>query len=240
MIPPSSDFNAYEPAPQLEPMSWWEAWLSAITRPSEATFQRIGYGPNASFWRAAIWLFIASIIGFVISSLLGFLFGAPQFQQLEQATGVDMGSIAGMLGLLVCAAPFGAALGVGIAALWTGLIQWIAKLMGGTGDFNALFNAFAAYSAPMGIISSLFAAIPIPVVSGCIGALIGIYNLVLSVISVQAINRFGYGKAIAAVLIPFAALFSCCCILWFALVSVLGMSLGGLEGLEQLLITPVP
>jgi hypothetical protein len=221
MIPPSSDLNAYEPAPAAAPVSWSDAWISAIIRPSEATYRRIGYASNASFWRAAIWLFVASIIGFVISALAGLAFGAPQFQQLEEATGVDLGSIVGVLGLLVCAAPFGAALGVGLAALWTALIQWIAKLMGGEGDFNALFNAVAAYSAPMGIISALFSAIPIPYISACIGALIGIYNLVLSVIAVQAINRFGYGKAIATVLIPAALLLTCCCLFYFLLAATL-------------------
>jgi hypothetical protein len=157
---------------------------------------------------------------------------------LEEAVGVDFGSLLGMLGLMVCAAPFGAASGVGFAALWTALLQWIARLFGGTGDFNALFNAFAAYSAPMSIISSIFGAIPIPAVSGCIAAIIGIYNLVLSVIAVQAINRFGYGKAAATVLIPFALLLTCCCIFYFAIFASIFGALGGLEGLEGLM-TPV-
>jgi hypothetical protein len=138
---------------------------------------------------------------------------------------------------MACFVPFSAVIAVIASAIGAGLYQLIARLLGGEGDFNALYNAMAAYSAPMGLVSSLISAIPF--VGGCLSALVGIYNLVLTVIAIQAINRFGIGKAIVTVLIPLIVVGACCCLAVLAMGSTLAPLLGDPEFLEQFM-TPVP
>lgn len=237
MIPPGDEFNAYNP-PAQAPISWTEAWTKALISPSEETFRRIGYSPNASFGRAALWIFFATLIGMIISVPLTLALNPAQLAPLQEMLGGENSALAGALGLMACFVPMTALFAVIGSVIGTGLYQLIARLLGGEGDFNALYNATAAFSAPMGIVASIISAIPI--VGACISFLLSLYSIVLSVIAIQAINRFGYGKAIITVLIPLFVVGLCCCLAVFAFSAALAPILGVDPSQWQQLLTPVP
>jgi len=94
------------------------------------------------------------------------------------------------------------------------IIQWIAKLFGGTGTYEKLLYAFAAITLPFTIISSILALFSvIPYVGICTGVIsigLSIYVLVLQVMAVKGVNRFDWGPALGSVLIPGCTIFILC------------------------------
>ena len=134
-------------------------------------------------------------------------------QYLPQSAG-DGGTAVGALIGGLCASPFAGLLSVVFFALGVAIIQWIAKLFGGTGTYEKLLYAFAAITVPFTIVSSLFALLSaIPYVGICTGIIsfgLGIYALVLQVMAVKAVNRFGWGQAAGSVFIPGCVVFIVC------------------------------
>jgi hypothetical protein len=221
MMQPQNDPFFVEPP--YEPLSWWDSWLKALTRPSVNTFERIANDPQASTIRAATWIFFSSLVGLFISVPLTLAFNAELVNQLQQATGQMGSALAAALGLMLCVVPFSAALTTLSMMISTGLIQLAARFLGGRGTYEGTFNALAAITAPITPVASLFGAIP--VVGGCLTLPIGLYALVLNVIAVKASNRFGWGAAIGALLLPGLVIGGLCCCAAFALGTLMGMAL---------------
>jgi hypothetical protein len=209
--------------PPYEPLSWWDSWLKALTKPSVDTFERIANDPQASTIRAATWIFFASLVGLFISVPLTLVFNPALVTQLQQAAGEASSALVGALGLMLCIVPFSAAISAAGMAISTALIQLAARLLGGKGTFEGTFNALAAIAAPVTPITSLLGAIP--VVGGCLALPVGLYVIVLNVIAVKASNRFGWGSAILAILLPGLVIGGLCCCAAFAIGSVVGMTL---------------
>ena len=80
-----------------------------------------------------------------------------------------------------------------------GIYHLIAKLLGGTGEYGRLAYLSAAFSAPLGIVTTLLSLIPL---AGCVTPLIGIYTLVLSYFAVKVEHQLSSGRAIMVILIP--------------------------------------
>jgi len=237
---PSSSYNDFDAPPELEPLSWTQAWTKALFSPSNETFARIAYDPSASVWRAASWIFVATLIGMLIGTPLSLVFNPDQLAPMQEAmdqmgAGADM--IYAILALMLCLVPLAAVFSVISTMISTGLYQLIAGFLGGRGNFTAMYTAFAAFGAPISIASSIFSSIPF--VNLCVGLPLALYALVLTVIAVDAVNRFGLGKAVLTVLLPTLVVFSCCCLLFFALGATIFPMLGDPAVIEQLL-TPVP
>ena len=234
MLPQNDPFfieNAYEP------LSWWQSWTSALFKPSVATYERIANDQQASTIRAAMWIFFASLVGLFISIPLSLAFNPSLITQLQQATGEIGSALTAALGLMLCVVPFSAAISTFGMIISTALIQLTARLLGGKGTFEGAFNALAAITAPITPITSLLGAIP--VVGGCLVLPIGLYVLVLDVMAVKAANRFGWGAAIGAILLPGLVIGGLCCCAAFALASVMGVALQDLVN-QGLIPMPQP
>ncbi len=116
--------------------------------------------------------------------------------------GVSMLFARSFFGYFLGSNPFGYAylyMGIGIFLIslvaifaYAGIIQFVAKRFGGTGNYTDSFNA-CAYSAIPG---RILMVIPI------IGFLAFIYSIVLAVIGVSEYHNISKGKATAVVLIP--------------------------------------
>lgn len=243
MIPPSS-YNDYDAPPELEPLSWMQAWTKALFSPSNETFARIAYDPSASTWRASSWLFVATLIGMLIGTPLSLVFNPTQLEPLQKlleenadVLGGDSSMLVGVVGLMLCLVPLSAVFSVIGSMISAAIYQLIAGMLGGRGNFTAMYTAFAAFGAPIGIVSAI--ASSIPVVNLCVGLPLALYGLVLSVIAVDAVNRFGIGKAILTVLLPTLLVFGCCCLVFFGLGMSLGPLMGDPKNWEQFL-TPMP
>ena len=102
------------------------------------------------------------------------------------------------------------ALGIGFTALITGLYWLMIRILGGNGEYGAMFAGVGFASAPW-ILSSLIGFIAIPLGSsgeallGLVQFGVTIWTIILSVIVVRESAQFSTGRASAAVLISIAA-----------------------------------
>lgn len=212
---------------------WFQVWIKAVTKPNEQTFIEITNGPEATLKTALLWVFIAGTISGVLQAILQAIYaatgGMPSIPGLEQYTqnlpGGGTGSVGSAL-LAICCSPLVGLLSVLFFALITAIMQWIAKLFGGTGNFDKLAYAFAAVSVPFSLVFGVLSLLTaIPYVGACFGIIsfaLTIYNVVLRVMAVKGVNRFGWGPALGAVFIPALVIGLFCCCLAAASLAVLG------------------
>jgi tetratricopeptide (TPR) repeat protein len=191
----ASSVPAETALPPGERLSWGQAWIRVLTQPSVETFEALLRDPQASAKRAYTWVFFGALIGNLLSWCGVILVNRGNVDALNAASEYWGGS-------LLCAPPqalmvgLGAILGLAIRA---GITHWIACALGGTGKFSRLAYASAAYIAPLAILTGLVSGIPY------VGFLVfpfALSEIVLNVIAVKAVHRFGWWKAIGASLLP--------------------------------------
>jgi len=208
------------------PVPFYQVWINALTKPNEQTYADIANSPNAKASTAYMWVFGGSLISAFLSLLVQ---GALLRSQLSGVGGGKLSS--GFLGIaitLICGTPIVAIIGTLFFAIFTALIQWIAKLFGGKGTNDQLAYVFAAITVPYSILSGIFILLSaIPFVGICfrlILGLAGLYILVLEIMAVKATNQLDWGRAAGSVLIPGASLFLICCCAVFGISMVAGAS----------------
>ena len=228
-------------APMLPPPSgvseWISVWRDAITRPSEQTFARIAQAPNAKLTTAFLWIFLSSLI----SSLLAIPAQGQMMRQMIQSFGLEeqgFPTAGGGLMTAICGAPVGALISVVVFAAVVGIVQLLAKMFGGRGTFDQLAYAIAAILTPFYLVSGVLSLLSaIPAVGWCfgiLGFLVGLYVLVLEVMAVKGVNQFGWGQALAAMLLPVFAIACCFAIGVAALFQALGPEF------RDMFLTPMP
>jgi len=197
-----------------QPMSMMDTWMAAITKPNEDTFARIVAQPGASSSKAFLWVFVASLITSFASAIAQTVGFAGRMESIRLPVG---GASPFGFGTIICGAPIGAVFAVLFFAISVALIQWVAKLFGGTGTFDKLAYAFSAVYMPYSVIAAvltLLGIIPfVGILTGLIGLALFIYTIVLGVLAVKAVNGLDTGKAVGAVILPGLAIFLiiCCC-----------------------------
>lgn len=201
--------------PEPEPAgfsSWFATWMDAVTKPSEQTYARIASSPNAKVSTAFLWVFIGSLVNsFVVSLMQGTMM--EQYMQQLGIEGLPAGATSPSLLSVLCGAPVGAVVGVLFFAAFTGVVQWVARMFGGTGTFEQLAYVFAAITVPFTLIGSvltLFGAIPY--VGACFGLLAfatAIYAIYLELMAVKGVNQIGWGQAAGALFLPGIVIFCC-------------------------------
>lgn len=220
-------------------MSLIETWIAAVTKPNEGTFAQIVAQPGATVGKAFLWVFLASILTSFASLIVqavspgGQMDMFREFLPPELARELPVGMApAGWVGFgtVICGAPVGAIFTVLFFAIGVALVQWVAKLFGGTGSFDKLAYAFSAITVPVSVVSAVLAIIGIipfvGILTGLISFGLGIYVIVLQVLAVKAVNKLDTGKAVGAVLLPvlvFILIICCCVVLSLAL---LGPAIG--------------
>lgn len=205
------------------PAGWLPVWIKAVTKPNEQTFVEITEQPEATSRTAFIWVFIAGTISGIFQAALQAIYSAtgttpqlpiPGLDQLPQSSGGDAASVGVTFLITLCLSPVAGVVSVIFFAIGAAIVQWIAKLFGGLGTFEKLAYAFAAITVPFTLVSSLLGLFSaIPYIGACFGILslgIGIYVLVLQVMAVKGINRFGWGPAAGSVFIPGCVVFIIC------------------------------
>jgi hypothetical protein len=237
--------NEPENAPMLPPPSgvsqWVSVWREALTRPSDLTFARIAQSPNAKSSTAFLWIFLGSLI----SSLLTLPVQGVLMRQMMQNAGLgDQGipeGAAGGLMTVICGAPIAAVVSVVLFAIVVGVVQLLARMFGGRGTFDQLAYAIAAIVAPFYLVSGVIGLLSaIPYAGACFGILgffLALYVLVLEVMAVKGVNQFGWGQAIASMLLPVLAIACCVSVAIASLFSVLAPQL---QDIFNSITTPVP
>ncbi len=234
------DYNYAPPDPVppagYTPLSWIETWIKALTQPKVEAYEQIANDPDASVTRASLWVFlgmlVAMFIGLPISLALNPAM-VDSLQQLNLGSSDTAGALAAAAGVMLCMVPVAGVFAVLGLMLSTAIIQLVARLLGGEGSFSQLFYTFAAFTGPITPISVLISSIPIV---NCLGIFVTIYTLVLQVIAIKAVNRFGWGAAIGALLLPGLVVFAVMCCAGIAAASLLGPAIQ--ETLQQMQIAP--
>jgi hypothetical protein len=212
--PMNQDMNS-PVSPEPEPVgfsSWFSTWMEAITKPNEQTYIKMASSPNAKTTTAFLWVFLGSLFNFFVVSLMQ---GAVMGRMMENygIEGFSNGGAVSGIVSAICGAPVGAVISVVFFAAFTGVVQWVAKMFGGTGTFEQLAYVFAAITVPFTLISSvltLFGAIPY--VGACLGLLglaAGIYAIYLELLAVKGVNQIGWGQAAGALFLPGIVIFCC-------------------------------
>ena len=204
--------------------SWFSTWMEAVTKPNEQTYARIASSPNAKLSTALLWVFIGSLVNFFVVALVQ---GAVMGQMMQQfgIENIPVRSLGGGFLSAICGAPVGAVISVVFFVIFAGVVQWVAKMFGGTGTFDQMIYVFAAITVPFTLVSSvmtLLAAIPyVGACFGLLGFLAGIYVLVLEVMAVKGVNQFGWGQAAGALFLPGIVMFCCVAAVVAGVVSLL-------------------
>ena len=212
--------------PDSEPeMSLIETWIAAVTKPNESTFARIISQPGATTGKAFLWVFVASLIASFASLIAQAVSVGSQMGGLEQFLPPEitrelptgMGGPAFGFGTVICGTPVTAIFSVIGFAIGVALVQWVAKLFGGTGTFEKLAYAFSTITVPYSVVAAVFALLGIipfvGILTGLASFAMSIYVLVLEVLAVKAVNNLDTGKAVGSVVLPGLVIFLliCCC-----------------------------
>ena len=110
-------------------------------------------------------------------------------------------------GITILLAP---AFGIGFMALITGVLWLTSRILGGRGEYGALFVGVGFASAPS-ILQPIVGFLTIPLGDDAqslteffVGLGVFVWMIILGVIVVRESNQFSTGRATAAVLMPFA------------------------------------
>jgi Yip1 domain len=207
-------------------MSLVDTWMAAFTKPSEGTFAKIVAQPGANATKAFLWVFVASLITSFASAIAQLFSFGRQFIFLRQYLPPEIanqlpagGAPSFGIGTVICGAPVAAVIAVIGFAIGTALVQWVAKLFGGTGSFEKLAYAFSMITVPYSVVVAvltLVGIIPlIGILTGLISFALIFYVIVLEILAVKAVDRLDTGKSVGAVLLPGIAilLIICCCVI---------------------------
>ena len=144
---------------------------------------------------------------FIVIIVLSIAQGLVQAVSLDPA---DLGHAeelaAWIQGFAILSSPV---VGIVVVALATGVFWLMSRILGGSGEYGAMFAGIGFASAPY-ILQSLIGFLAIPLGDGADALRIlelgvGVWMTILAVIVVRECNQFSTGRASAAVLIPTAA-----------------------------------
>jgi hypothetical protein len=162
--------------------SWPQIWLTAVTRPTIATYQAFVNHASISPRHAYSWLFGSSLISGLLVSLVAF------FTRSEPAFGLNLA-----LAILIFALAATLA-----CVIFAGLVHLITRLLRGSGTYQNLITVFAAFNAPLILLAGVLSLAPR---SSLVVIALYLYWLFLYSVSIQAVHHVSRLKAIVAVLI---------------------------------------
>ena len=175
--------------------------VAVFTKPSVGTFEE--HEKNNLTW-ALIYSVIAGVINAILSTLRLSLFPPviPADMPPELAAAAQPSIIGAISGGI-----FGTI--IGLLIVW-GITFLLGRAFGGTGQFGELAYGLSLFGAPLTVIGSLLAFIPI--LGGIAAFALGIYNLYLTYLAIQSGMNLPSQKALYVILIELAiglAIFLC-------------------------------
>ena len=207
----------------------FQTWVNALARPGGDFFAAEREKSSASLSTALIWVIVASVIGGLLSALRSSVFPSTTggFDQV-----VDMlpAEVQGELGAVVETGASGGTafdfasiiLGPIFFIIGVGIYHIVASILGGNGQFGRYAYLTATFAAPLVIVTSILGFIP--VLGGCLAALLAIYRLVLTYHATKIEYGLTEGRAIMVVLTPvLAGLVLGACVVAFALSAILSL-----------------
>jgi hypothetical protein len=223
------------PTPSI-PLPWYQVWLKALTSPNVATYQDLVSRPGVTLGKACLWVgvgLLATVVATAISVVLFLAFSSLSLLDPAAQEGIDaLSALGGSAVLIACLVPFAAVAAILGLLISAGISHLLARALGGTGTYEQLAYAIAAYSAPGSIVSSAISFIP------CVGAVVGFalsfYLLFLNVLAIKAVHNISWGRAVISSVLFLAivlALVACGVIVFLALMGpAIGNVFSGIVG----------
>jgi hypothetical protein len=184
---------------------YWETAKTATFSPQRAFS---GLAPSGSWWDATSYAIVSTALSSVVMvAIYGLIFGVAGIAAASSATshvkGLEIAGIAlGVLLTLAIALPLGAIMRVYLGA---GIDHLGLRIVGGGGaGFDATVRAYCYSMSP-----AMFGLVPF-----CGIYVWEIWRIVLVIIAYRHVHKMDAGRAVAAVLVPFAL----CCGGYMALV----------------------
>ncbi len=184
-------------------------WMAILTKPSEAAFE--AEKPNVNLTNMIIWLAIAGAISGFFGGLWGLIFRSGSVAGL--ITGLIAGAIVAVIGFFI-----------GQAILFL-----VARVLGGTGDFNTQAYLQSIYFVPIYIVDGVLS---IPFLGSLVALVLGLYSLYLTTLALKVTHRYDTTKAVLTWLIPaivVGVILACIAVFFASLFAALmgGAILGG-------------
>lgn len=198
--------------------SAFDVWLTALTVQDLEAYEEFLKDPRATLGRAFGWIALAGLVSalafpviFVTNPQMFDAASSPEFQ--DMATSGDTTSFLVFLTFfMLVIAPISGIINLAITG---GVQNLVAGFFGGAGNYTRTVYALAAFLAPMTMIVSLLAIIP--VVGQCLVALLGLYNIILNIRALRAAHSLQTGAAIGVLFAPGLILMIFACLLAFLL-----------------------
>ncbi len=173
----------------MQPIPWYRAWAGILRYPSVYNFEVLILNPNARRRTAFNWLAMIGIFFHMVNSLVA----AIVMQQLTGGPQENVMAVSGIFFLLGLPLAAGASiLGLAIAVAFQNAL---AKLLGGSGNYDQLIYAETVFFAPLLLISSVLRQFPVVYL---LNIPLAIYGCILSVMAIKAVHQLGWGRAIIA------------------------------------------
>jgi hypothetical protein len=182
---------------QAQPRAWYEVWRQALIRPSVAGYRQIVSIPGATALRGFLWTAVSMAVAYAIGALL-----LAVLSLILLRIGVDDTQIV-LLRILDGLFP---------AVIWTILpvelfamvslavstliAHYAARAFGGTGTYDQLVYATAAYAAPLSLISVVLIAVPVLGLVLLLG--LSFYAMALNAMVLKAVYALENWRALAA------------------------------------------
>lgn len=212
-----------KPKPPARTYAFYDVWMTVLLNTDIESYAQVLDDPEAGLGRAFEWMAYAGLatglmipLSLLINPQVAELAATPEFQEVFGNMGATTFIIGFTLAALIIA-PLANVIGLAINA---GLQNLLAVMFGGKGDFSRTAYAIAAYLAPMSILA--LAVSFIPIVGGCLGLPISIYNFILNIRALRAAHSLPTGTAIGVLLAPSFIFFILICLLAFGMASVIG------------------
>lgn len=207
-----------KPKKPVRTYSAFDVWLTVLTVQDVEAYEEILKDPKATPGRAFGWVALAGLVS-AVATPISFLTNPQLFEAGSSADIQGMAASDGTTTFLIFLTVFMlifAPLSYVINLAITGGVQNIvAGFFGGTGNYTRTVYALAAYIAPITMVVSLLAIIPIA--GQCLAALLGFYSIILNIRALRAAHSLQTGAAIGVLLAPGLILILFSCLLAFLL-----------------------
>ena len=187
--------------------SIFQTWLNVLTKPGEEIFAAEREKSSATLKTALVWMILASLIAALLGTLQAQIFSSP-LGGVGQIMEMLPTELQGELGPITeTDTPGGSFLNLSIIIfgpitflIGVGIYHVVASVLGGRGQFGRYAYLYATFGAPIIIVGSILGFLP--AVGGCLGGILGIYQVVLNYFALKVEYELSQGRAIVVVVAP--------------------------------------
>jgi Yip1 domain len=185
----------------------FNASMAVLRRPAVGTFEE--YEKNNLRW-ATIYVAIAAVVSAILGAI-AFTIQRPYIEQqlrdAETRLGGQVDLTSALASRSIVGAIFSGLLGTLIGFfIFLGLVYFIGRAFGGTGNFGELAFDMSLFWAPLMVVRALISIIaigPLTILTGLVSIVIAIYNLYLTYLAIQSGMNLPKNKALYVILIIF-------------------------------------